>query len=170
MVWSDKRRLVREQIRAIFEEPDEFERRVLATYDDNSYVEHFRCHIMADETRAERWLEHWSRPIEVGRYAGGRSEHYVDVTAFVEADAGPVAPMETIHTSALRSLRSPLAQMQAKVEEALAGCRRCSRKSCSDDPAVARSQLSTLAERLRRSVEQSLRPDAGEPGGSGGRR
>jgi PAS domain S-box-containing protein len=37
-------------------------------------------HVPGDETAAERWLEYWSGPIETGLYAGGRVEHYRDVT------------------------------------------------------------------------------------------
>ncbi|MFQ5416502.1 MAG: PAS domain-containing protein [Myxococcota bacterium] len=161
VVGRDKRRLIREQIRGIFEEPDEFERRVLATYDDNSYIEHFRCHIVADETRAERWLEHWSRPIEAGPYAGGRSEHYVDITALVEASARQAAPTQAILASALRSLRNPLAQLQVKMDEALAS---------RDDPTGALSQISSLAERIQRSADQTLRLDPDRAGGTRSRR
>jgi PAS domain-containing protein len=161
VVGCDKRRLIRDKIREIFEESEEFERRVLATYDDNSYIEHFRCHIMANETRAERWLEYWSQPISAGPYAGGRIEHYIDITALVKAHAGQVAPPQVIHASALRSLRDPLAQLQAKVDEAL---------SRGDDPEAALAQISSLAERIQRSAEQSLRPSDGRTVGPRSRR
>jgi hypothetical protein len=42
--------------------------------------------------RQERWLEHWSRPIPSGRYAGGRIDHYVDITSRVLVDAGATRP------------------------------------------------------------------------------
>jgi PAS domain S-box-containing protein len=32
------------------------------------------------DTGTERWLEYWSAPIETGLYAGGRIEHYHDIT------------------------------------------------------------------------------------------
>ncbi len=37
-------------------------------------------HVPEGDRRAERWLEYWSAPIETGLYAGGRIEHYHDVT------------------------------------------------------------------------------------------
>ncbi|MFB6168167.1 MAG: helix-turn-helix domain-containing protein [Haloferacaceae archaeon] len=37
-------------------------------------------HVPGGEERTERWLEYWSAPIETGLYAGGRIEHYHDVT------------------------------------------------------------------------------------------
>ncbi|OYR46711.1 hypothetical protein DJ81_02210 [Halorubrum sp. Hd13] len=37
-------------------------------------------HVPEDEARTERWLEYWSAPIETGLYAGGRIEHYHDIT------------------------------------------------------------------------------------------
>jgi PAS domain S-box-containing protein len=37
-------------------------------------------HVPAEEGRAERWLEYRSAPVETGLYAGGRIEHYHDIT------------------------------------------------------------------------------------------
>jgi PAS domain S-box-containing protein len=37
-------------------------------------------HVPGAEAQAERWLEYWSAPIETGLYAGGRIEHYHDIT------------------------------------------------------------------------------------------
>ena len=76
----DKRTLIDEQISERFTDPETFAETVLATYDDNTYVECFECEITAGEDRERRWLEHRSRPIESGQYAGGRIELYYDVT------------------------------------------------------------------------------------------
>ena len=38
-------------------------------------------HVPGGPERPERWLEYWSAPIETGLYAGGRIEHYHDITA-----------------------------------------------------------------------------------------
>ena len=86
LVGRDMRVLIRDRIRSIFADPERFSRTVLATYDDNTYIENFECHVLAEGDREERWLEHWSRPIERGRYAGGRIDHYVDITSRVRAD------------------------------------------------------------------------------------
>ncbi|UPW00867.1 PAS domain-containing sensor histidine kinase [Halorussus gelatinilyticus] len=80
VLGADKRELVIEQIQDRFIDSDQFAERVLATYDDNTYVENFECHVRDTETTDERWLEHWSQPIETGPYAGGRIEHYTDIT------------------------------------------------------------------------------------------
>ena len=80
VVGCNKRRLIKSAIKPIFEQPDRFAETVRATYDDNSYIEEFECHILPDEGREERWLRHRSCPIEAGPLAGGRVEHYTDIT------------------------------------------------------------------------------------------
>ena len=80
VIGRDKRRLIESTIRSIFERPDRFAETVIGTYDDNSYVEGFECHVLAGEERAERWLLHRSKPIRSGPLAGGRIEHYTDIT------------------------------------------------------------------------------------------
>ncbi|WP_207592996.1 PAS domain S-box protein [Halomontanus rarus] len=80
LVGRDKRRVVREDVRNSVDDSDRFVETVLATYDDNSYIEEFECRVTEGEGRTERWLEHWSKPIESGQYAGGRIELYYDIT------------------------------------------------------------------------------------------
>ncbi len=86
-VGSDKRRMFSETIMTIFEEPEKFKETVFATYNDNTYVEQFECHVLPDGERQERWLEHKSQPILTGLYAGGRIEHYYDITERKRAEA-----------------------------------------------------------------------------------
>jgi len=81
VIGSDKRKLIKENIQYIFEKPDEFIRKVFATYDDNTYIENFECHILPKNTRKERWMEHWSQPISEGVLKGGRIEYYYDISA-----------------------------------------------------------------------------------------
>ncbi|RQG91619.1 PAS domain S-box protein [Natrarchaeobius halalkaliphilus] len=80
VIGRDKRAVIEETIRDRFVEPQTFEETVLATYDDNTYVEQFECRITAGDGREGRWLEHRSKPIESGQFAGGRIELYYDVT------------------------------------------------------------------------------------------
>jgi len=80
LVGADKASLIESDIKHIFADPERFAETVTASYEDNTYVESFECHVLPDDGRAERWLFHWSTPIERGRYAGGRIEHYTDVT------------------------------------------------------------------------------------------
>jgi PAS domain S-box-containing protein len=81
IIGADKRELIDGEIKGIFQDPALFAERVCATYDDNSYTEQFECHVLPGEGREDRWLEHRSYPITHGPYAGGRIEHYVDITA-----------------------------------------------------------------------------------------
>ena len=80
VIDADKRSLIESTISSIFEQPERFAETVLATYDDNSYVEEFECHVQPDGAREERWLRHRSYPIEEGELAGGRLELYSDIT------------------------------------------------------------------------------------------
>jgi PAS domain S-box-containing protein len=77
---ADKRQLVADSVAPTVEDPETFADTVLATYDDNSYSRRFECHVTGDGEREERWLEHRSKPIESGTYAGGRVELYYDIT------------------------------------------------------------------------------------------
>jgi PAS domain S-box-containing protein len=87
IIRKDKRELIRREIKGIFADPEDFAARVLATYDDNTYVENFECHVLPAGGREERWLEHRSQPIGSGLYAGGRIEHYYDITERKQAEA-----------------------------------------------------------------------------------
>ncbi len=80
VIGQDKRQLIEESVKHQVADPDHFAETVLATYDDNSYIERFECRLSADENRDERWLEHYSKPIESGEFEGGRIELYYDIT------------------------------------------------------------------------------------------
>lgn len=86
IIGRDKRKLVTEKICYIFENGKTFKKRVLATYNDNTYIEHFICHVLPDKGRQERWLEHSSEPIGKGSFQGGRIEVYTDVTDRILAE------------------------------------------------------------------------------------
>lgn len=80
ILGKNKRELVKEKIKSLFENGEEFCRKVIATYDNNTYIEHFSCHLLSAPGREERWLEHRSQPIKEGPLAGGRAELYFDIT------------------------------------------------------------------------------------------
>ncbi|MDS0261066.1 PAS domain-containing protein [Haloarcula sp. S1CR25-12] len=80
MVGRDTRTLVDECIAPVVEDSATFVDVVLSAYDDNTQTDRFECHVTPDDGSAERWLEHRSKPIESGAYAGGRIELYYDVT------------------------------------------------------------------------------------------
>ncbi len=100
VVGKDKRQLIREQIKYTFEDPETFAKTVLATYDNNTYTENFECHALSGDEREERWLEHWSHPIQSGRYTGGRVELYYDITERKRAEKAlhrRTAQLEALH-------------------------------------------------------------------------
>lgn len=80
LIGQHKPRLVRERIQHIFSDPEDFASRVLRAYESNSYEQAFDCHVLPGEGREERWLHHWSHPIDAGAAAGGRVEQYIDIT------------------------------------------------------------------------------------------
>ena len=80
VIGCDRREVIGRKGAEIFADPEEFASRLLATYEDNTYVESFECHVLPGPGRTERFLEHWSQPIQSGLYAGGRLEHYTDIT------------------------------------------------------------------------------------------
>lgn len=71
VIGKDKRQLIHAYIKRLMEDPDDFIQKVFATYDNNTYVETFECHVLPDGDREDRWLEHWSQPIHSGLYRGG---------------------------------------------------------------------------------------------------
>lgn len=81
---QDKRKLVTEEIHTIFEDGEEFLRRILATYNQNTYAENFLVHVLPGENRQERWLEHFSQPIRRDGTIVGRVEIYFDVTERIQ--------------------------------------------------------------------------------------
>jgi|GEM_PF-3353361 len=87
MIGQNKSDLIGQSLKNLMENPEEFSRRVLATYENNTYSENFECHVLPGPNREERWLEHWSQPIRSGLYAGGRIEHYTDITGRKQAEA-----------------------------------------------------------------------------------
>jgi PAS domain S-box-containing protein len=86
VVGEDKRQLLRNRMEPLFASPEEFISKVLATYENNTEVANFECHVLQSENCTERWLEHWSQPIQSGLYAGGRIEQYTDITERKQAE------------------------------------------------------------------------------------
>jgi PAS domain S-box-containing protein len=80
VIGRDKRTLVRETITEVVAEPNDFAETVLSTFEDNTHAEQFEVRTSRGADRSDQWLEHRSKPIETGRYAGGRVEFYYDVT------------------------------------------------------------------------------------------
>lgn len=87
LLGQDKRVMVREKLKCVFQDPDGYEREIFRAYDARDFTSHFECLVMPDDDiRASRWLEYWSQPISAGIYANGRIEHYADITARKQAE------------------------------------------------------------------------------------
>ncbi|MFQ5861658.1 MAG: HD domain-containing phosphohydrolase [Candidatus Brocadiales bacterium] len=86
VIGKDKRQLIKDKIHHIFEEGEKFKEVIFKTYDNNTYVENFVCHVLPGDGREERWLNHWSQPITAGLYEGGRVEHYTDISVRKQAE------------------------------------------------------------------------------------
>ncbi|MGQ8337893.1 PAS domain-containing sensor histidine kinase [Sunxiuqinia sp. A32] len=80
IIGHDKRKLISQKIKHLFENSKEYEEKLLNAYQKNSYYEYYECKIVKGSNRKERWLEHWSQPIESGLYKGGRVEQYFDIS------------------------------------------------------------------------------------------
>ncbi|PSP84876.1 hypothetical protein BRC83_04450, partial [Halobacteriales archaeon QS_1_68_17] len=80
VVGRDKPELVESELKARFEKPERFASEVIGSYRDDTGIAEFECHVLAGDGREDRWLLHRSMPIEEGKYAGGRVEHYLDIT------------------------------------------------------------------------------------------
>ncbi len=80
VIGKKKEEIVREKIKFIFENPDEFERRVLLSMDTDLKMDSFECHVLPGKDREERWLEYKCQPVRTGLYAGGCVELYYDIS------------------------------------------------------------------------------------------
>lgn len=81
LLGRDKRKLVDEELKCIFDDPEDYASRLLHAYTDNLFTDYFVCKVIPEGDRKERWLSHWSQPIRDGMYMGGRIEQYADITA-----------------------------------------------------------------------------------------
>ncbi|WP_135806488.1 GAF domain-containing protein [Halorussus marinus] len=110
LLGRDKETLVDERIAPTVEDSAHFAETVVGTYEDNTGVEQFSCRVTPAEGRAERYLQHRSRPIESGLYAGGRVELYYDVTERTEREE----MLDALHGASRRLMA---AQSQREIAE-----------------------------------------------------
>jgi signal transduction histidine kinase/CheY-like chemotaxis protein len=80
LLGRDSRKLIDDELKCIFADPDDYAARLFNAYDSGEFTDRFECHVLPQDGRDERWLEHWSQPIREGIYAGGRIEQYMDIT------------------------------------------------------------------------------------------
>ncbi len=87
LLGHDKRVLIEDQLKCIFEDMDDYANSLLSAYRDNAFNRRLVCKVTPEDDRQERWLEHWSQPIRAGIYAGGRIEHYTDISQRILIEA-----------------------------------------------------------------------------------
>jgi PAS domain S-box-containing protein len=75
-----KEELVRSHLVRFVDEPGDFSERLLEAYREGADPARFEVHVRAEDGRDEYWLEHRSQTIASGPFAGGRIEHYYDIT------------------------------------------------------------------------------------------
>lgn len=56
IIGKDNRQIIRSKIKDIFDDQEDFVEKVFATYDDNTYLKSFECHVLPEGEREERWL------------------------------------------------------------------------------------------------------------------
>jgi PAS domain S-box-containing protein len=147
ILGADKRRLVKDHIKDRFEDSETFAETVLATYDDNTYVEEFECHILPGKDRDERWLKHWSQPITSGLYEGGRIEHYTDITERKHRENELQRQnnrLDAFASLVSHDLRNPLNVAEGRLELAQEECN----SEHLDAVATAHDRMATLIEDL----------------------
>jgi PAS domain S-box-containing protein len=80
LIGLDKRICIRKKIAPLLDRPEVFADRILASYANATFTESDECHVLPTANCQERWLEHWSQPIQGGLFQYGRIEHYYDMT------------------------------------------------------------------------------------------
>ncbi len=86
ILGRDIRDVTRTHIQTICEAPENFINHLLSFYENISSNDRIGCHVLPGDNYEERWLEHSSRPIHSGMYAGGRIIQYTDVTELKRAE------------------------------------------------------------------------------------
>jgi PAS domain S-box-containing protein len=79
VLGQDYRRLVHERIKYAFADPEGFASQALGPARGGELAS-LECHVPSATGRQECWLEYSSRQIQGGFFAGGRIEHFYDVT------------------------------------------------------------------------------------------
>jgi PAS domain S-box-containing protein len=165
VIGHDKRKLVRGLIRNHLADPLHFEERVLAAYENNTYIKNFRCHVLPAEGREERWLEHWSQPITTGPYSGGRVEHYIDITESVRSEQARHRELRALRGRFQDADRSVKAEgvtsavahsMIAPLTDILAIANVPQNKETDTMRAAALAEISGLATQIGKSLDRML--------------
>ena len=80
LIGKDYRRVIDRQCTGIVENSQQLVHRFTATSAEGNPEEPFEVHVLPGGPRRERWLEHRSQAIQTGVFAGGRIEHFTDIS------------------------------------------------------------------------------------------
>jgi PAS domain S-box-containing protein len=80
LIGKNYRKVIERHYRGIVEDSRQLAHRLTATLAEGSLAEPFECHVLPGGPRRERWLEHRSQAIQTGVFAGGRIEHFTDIS------------------------------------------------------------------------------------------
>lgn len=80
LIGKDYRQVIDGRFKGIFADSRALVHRLTSIRDEDRPAEPLECHVLPNEKRRERWLEHRSQAIRNGVFAGGRIEHYTDIS------------------------------------------------------------------------------------------
>lgn len=80
LIGKDYRQVIDRQCSGIVEDSGQLAHRFTATPAEGNPEEPFEVHVLPGGPRRERWLEHRSQAIRTGVFAGGRIEHFTDIS------------------------------------------------------------------------------------------
>ncbi len=80
LIGKDYRQVIERQCSGIVEDSGQLAHRFTADPAEGNPEEPFEVHVLPDGPRRERWLEHRSQAIRTGVFAGGRIEHFTDIS------------------------------------------------------------------------------------------
>jgi signal transduction histidine kinase/ActR/RegA family two-component response regulator len=80
LIGKDYRQVIERQCKGVLEDSRRLAHRFAAPPAAGNAGEPFEVHVLPGGPRRERWLEHRSQAIRTGVFAGGRIEHFTDIS------------------------------------------------------------------------------------------
>lgn len=87
--------IIKKVLGSRIEDPESFVEKLLASYAGRTDIENLECHLLAGRRCEERWLAVSSHAIRSGPLAGGRIDHYTDITKHKRAERKISAVIES---------------------------------------------------------------------------
>jgi len=119
VLGRDRQAVLREEIAPRLDSPEPFIEQIVDAHESGARIEGLTCRVRRDDASA-RFLEYQSRPIDTGLYAGGRVEHYYDVTERKETEAALRETRDAAET-AQKDLSRFLATVSHEIRTSMTG-------------------------------------------------